>query len=106
MYGKIRQAFAYVFLLCGVYIGTLQIAVQIAPQLFAGLFLRNADLVQLASASLRMYTLALLGVAIQYALVDGLTAMGKIRFAFPLSVFRKLIYVICIFVLPLVTDIR
>lgn len=106
VYRKIRQAFAYVFLLCGVYIGTLQIAVQIAPQLFAGLFLRNADLVQLASASLRMYTLALLGVAVQYALVDGLTAMGKIRFAFPLSVFRKLVYVICIFVLPLVTDIR
>ena len=40
------------------------------------------------------------------ALVDGLTAMGKIRSAFPLSVFRKVIYIICIFVLPMVSDIR
>lgn len=105
-YRKIRQTFTYVFLLCGVYIGALQVTVQIVPQLFARLFLKNPDLVQLASSSLRMYTLALLGVAVQYALVDGLTAMGKIRFAFPLSVFRKLIYLTCIFILPLATDIR
>ena len=49
--------------------------------------------------------MALIGVAVQYALVDGLTAMGKVRFAFPLSVFRKLVYVICIFVIPLITDV-
>lgn len=105
-YRKIRQAFVSVFLLCGVYIGALQLAVQIAPQLFAGLFLQDTDLVQLASTSLRMYTLALLGVAVQYALVDGLTAMGKIHFAFPLSVFRKLVYLACIFIMPFVVDIR
>lgn len=59
----------------------------------------------LASASLRMYTLGLIGVAVQYALVDGLTAMGKVRYAFPLSIFRKLLYMACIFILPMVTDI-
>ncbi len=41
-----------------------------------------------------------LGVAVQYALVDGLTAMGKVRYAFPLSVFRKLVYLGCLFLLP------
>ena len=50
--------------------------------------------------------LALAGVAVQYALVDGLTAMGRIRYAFPLSVFRKLVYMACIFVLPRIMDIR
>lgn len=52
-----------------------------------------------------MYTMALIDVAVQYALVDGLTAMGKVRFAFPLSVFRKLVYVICIFTIPLIADV-
>ncbi len=105
-YRKLCQTFAYVFLLCGVYIGILQVAVQLRPQLFASLFLQNTALIQLASASLRMYTFGLLGVAVQYALVDGLTATGNIRLAFPLSIFRKLLYLACIFVLPMVTDIR
>ena len=79
---------------------------QAFPQLFTGLFLRDDHLLGLASSSVRMYTLALLGVAVQYALVDGLTAMGKVRYAFPLSAFRKIVYVVCIFCLPVVFDIR
>ena len=96
-YSKIRQVFLGVFLLCGAYIGLLQAAVQVFPQMFTGLFLRDSGLNQQASASIRMYTLVLLGVAVQYALVDGLTAMGKVRYAFPLSVFRKLVCLACIF---------
>lgn len=105
-YPKIRQAFVYVFLLCGVYIGALGIAVQIFPEVFAGFFLKDADTIQLASDCLRMYTFMLLGVAVQYALVDGLTAMGKVKYALPLSLFRKVLYMVCICILPLFLDIR
>lgn len=103
---KISQAFLGVFLLCGAYIGLLQIAAQLFPQLFTGLFLRDSALNQQASACIRMYTLALLGVAVQYALVDGLTATGKIQYAFPLSVFRKMVYIVCILLLPRLLDIQ
>lgn len=105
-YGKIRQAFIGIFLLCGAYIGLLGVCVQVFPELFTGLFLRDGNLLGEASASIRMYTLALVGVAVQYALVDGVTAMGKVRYAFPMSVFRKLIYAACIFFLPMVWDVR
>lgn len=105
-YRKIRQAFLYVFLLCGAYIGVLGIAVQIFPKVFAGFFLEDLGIVQLASECIRMYTFALLGVAVQYALVDGLTAMGKVKYALPLSLFRKMVYILCIFILPLFADIR
>lgn len=105
-YEKIRRAFIGVFVLCAVYIGILEIGVQLFPQVFAGLFLRDGSLSAEASASIRMYTLALPGVAVQYALVDGLTAMGKVRYALPLSLFRKLVYIACILVLPVIWDIR
>lgn len=105
-YQKIRQTFLGVFVLCALYIGALQIAVQLAPHFFVGLFLPEGALSQQGADSLRLYTLALLGVAVQYALVDGLTAMGKVRWAFPLSVFRKIVYVLCLFVLPNLLDIR
>lgn len=104
-YKKIRQAFLGVFLLCGAYIGILCVSVQIFPQIFVGFFLKDDTLNLLASSSLRMYTLALIGVAVQYALVDGLTAMGKVKYAFPLSVFRKTVYIICIFLIPLISDV-
>lgn len=42
----------------------------------------------------------LLGVAVQYAFVDGLTAMGQMRAALPISFFRKGLYVLCVLVLP------
>ncbi len=32
--------------------------------------------------------------------------MGKVRYAFPLSVFHKIVYAVCIFCLPMVFDIR
>ena len=105
-YKKIRQAFFYVFILCGIYIGALEIAVQIFSKGFASFFLRNGALIDLAGNCLRMYTLALLGVAVQYALVDSLTSMGKIKYALPLSLFRKIVYIVCIFVLPLCFDIQ
>ena len=105
-YPKIRQAFLWVFVLCGIYIGALGIAVQIFSEEFSGFFLQNHDLIQLAAGSVRMYTFALLGVAVQYAFVDGLTAMGKVKYALPLSLFRKLVYIACIVILPLVLDIR
>ena len=97
---KVRQSFLWVFVLCAAYIGLMELAVQTAPAWFAGLFLQDETLLTMASLCLRRYTLVLLGVAVQYALVDGLTAMGKVRFAFPLSVFRKLVYLGCLFLLP------
>lgn len=103
---KIRQAFAYMFALCALYIGLMQLSVQLFPQVFAGLFLQDSSLHALAASALRLYTFALIGVAVQYALVDGLTAMGLIRYALPLSVFRKLVYLVCIFALPHWLDIQ
>lgn len=105
-YGKIRQAFLWVFALCAGYIMILELVVQIFPQMFAGLFLQDKMLIHLAAGSIRMYTLALPGVAVQYALVDGLTAMGKVKYALPLSLFRKMVYIICLGVLPLLWDIE
>lgn len=97
---KAGQSFLWVFALCGAYTGLLEVAVQLAPGWFAGLFLQDAGLLEMASLCLRRYTLSLLGVAVQYALVDGLAAMGRVRYAFPISIFRKLLYAVCLLILP------
>lgn len=99
-YDKVIQVFRYVFCLCAGYMLLLCVAAQLIPEIFACIFIQDETAVMLSAACIRKYTLGLLGVAVQYAIVDGLTAMGQIRFALPVSFFRKMLYIICVFVLP------
>lgn len=105
-YTKVMQVFRYVFLLCIAYIGLLFLIAQFVPQFFVRLFINGGENILLASSFIRKYTLGLFGIAIQYAIVDGLTAMGKIKYALPVSLFRKALYLILIFILPVVTDLK
>lgn len=78
----------------------LCVAAQLIPETFAYIFIQEETAVILSASCIRKYTLGLLGVAIQYAIVDGLTAMGQIRLALPISFFRKILYIICVFLFP------
>ncbi len=99
-YRKVMQVFRWVFCLCAVFLTLLCIASQTIPTTFAALFTQDDSLVPLAASCIRKYAAGLLGVAVQYAFVDGLTAMGQMRAALPISFFRKGLYVLCVLVLP------
>lgn len=98
---KVMEAFRYVLFLCLAFIGILLLAVQLQPELFVRFFVRDGSRIAETSLFLKRYTLGMLGIAVQLAYVDGLTAMGKIRFAFPMSIFRKCIYILGLLILPL-----
>lgn len=105
-YTKVMQAFKYVLLLCGGYICLMFAAAQLIPGVFVRLFVRAGSSIAVTSSFIRKYTLGLVGIAAQYALVDGLTAMGKVRYALPISFLRKFMYIACIFLLPYVTELE
>lgn len=100
-YKKVMEAFRYVLFLCLTFIGILLLAVQLQPELFVRFFVRDGSRIAETSVFLKRYTLGMLGIAVQLAYVDGLTAMGKIRFAFPMSIFRKCIYILGLLILPI-----
>lgn len=99
-YQKVMQVFRYVFYLCAGYMLVLCMAAQIAPGTFARIFVQDESAAALSASCIRKYTLGLLGAAVQYAIVDGLTAMGQIRSALPISFFRKILYILCVLLLP------
>lgn len=105
-YEKVMQVFRYVFLLCLAYIGSLLFFAQLIPRFFVRLFIDGPEDILLASSFIRKYTLGLFGIAVQYAVVDGLTAMGKVRCALPISLFRKATYLVLIFILPFITNLK
>lgn len=105
-YKKVMETFKYVLILCGLFIGFLLLIVQIFPEVFVGMFIRDNANVILTSGFIKKYTIGLLGIAVQCAFVDGLTSMGKVRYAMPLSLFRKMIYVLGIILLPYFTKLE
>ncbi|MDO5293437.1 MAG: MATE family efflux transporter [bacterium] len=104
-YKKVMEAFRYVLLLCACYVVLLMVAAQAFPSVFVRLFTRDAQMIVLCTGFIRKYTIGLLGVAVQFAVVDGLTAMGKVRFTLPVSFLRKIIFLLCIWILPMVTSL-
>lgn len=105
-YKKVMETFKYVLILCGLFIGFLLLIVQIFPDVFVSMFIEDNSNIILTSGFIRKYTIGLLGIAVQCAFVDGLTSMGKVRYAMPLSLFRKIVYILGIILLPYCTKLE
>lgn len=97
---RILQCFYCVLAACAAYLGLLTAATQLVPQAFARLFLSDPAAIRLTAEFIRKYALGLLFVSIQFAFVDGFTAMGMVREAVPISLVRKSLYVLAVLVLP------
>ena len=71
-----------------------------AGPLFVKLFTRSPELAAEAVEAIRVCTLAIIPLGVQYELVDGFTGMGQVQLALPLSAFRKIVYFAALFSLP------
>lgn len=102
---KVLETFRYVLFLCLFFIGILWVLVMWQPEMFVRLFVNDGARISETALFLQRYTLGMFGIGVQLAYVDGLTAMGKIRFAFPMSIFRKGCYLLALLVLPMLFEI-
>ena len=84
---RVREAQKRVFVLCAVYTGLM-------------MFTTDAGMADQAVWAIRVCSLALLPLGIQYEIVDGFTALGQVRYSLPLSFWRKLVYFVALFALP------
>lgn len=68
-------------------------AAQLGAGYFVLIFTRDAQYIAMTQKFIRIYTLGVISLAVQYVFVDGLTGMGIARVALPLSFIRKGIYI-------------
>lgn len=78
----------------------MTLAAQTIPHLFAGIFTKEPEYIAMTARLIRIYTLGTVLLGMQYEIVDGFTGMGVVKIALPLSVFRKVVFFACIFILP------
>ena len=103
---RVRQAQKYIVGLCVGYTAILFVLARIAGPLFVRLFTQDPQLAGEAFDAIKICTLAIIPLGIQYELVDGFTGIGQVRLSLPLSFWRKLVYFVAIFLLPAVFGAR
>ena len=97
---RVILAEKYIMGLCALYTGLLFVLARVAGPLFASLFTADPQLNALACRAIRICTIGAVPLGIQYAIIDGFTGMGQVQLSLPLSLWRKLVYFVSIFLLP------
>lgn len=103
---RIRCALRWISLFCVLFTGIMFLAAQIIPSWFVRIFTRDEMLIKQSVWIIRRYTLAVIPLGIQYTVVDGLTGMGLTGYSISLSMFRKVLYLGSVFLLPVLFHIQ
>ena len=97
---RILQAQKFILLLSLGYTAILFVIGQTIPHLFVAIFTQDAQVTPLAVQAIRITTMGIIPLGLQYMIVDGFTGMGMMQYSLPLSFFRKLVYFVPLFFLP------
>lgn len=97
---RVREAQRRIVALCVTYTAAMFGIARLAGPLFVRLFTRDDALAGTCEWAIRVCTLAIVPLGVQYEIVDGFTALGQVRLSFALSFFRKLVYFAALFALP------
>ncbi len=98
---RVQRAQRWIFLLCVCYTALLFLLARLCGPLFVRLFTSDAVVAEKAFWAIKVCTLSIIPLGLQYEIVDGFTAIGEVGLSLPLSLFRKLVYFLAVFLLPL-----
>lgn len=97
---RIIRAEKNIVFLCLVFTTIMFVIAHTVPEYFVRIFTRDEEYVRVTVDAIRVYTLGVIPLAVQYTTVDGFTGMGFSVAAISLSTFRKAIFFLCVFCIP------
>lgn len=102
---RVLDAEKYICIVCLIFVTIMFTIAHTLSKPFAKIFTTNPQYIEVTAWGIKVYTLGLFGMAIQYAIVDGFTGMGEVKYAMPLSMFRKSIFFAAVFIIPQFVDV-
>ncbi|MGI6029506.1 MAG: MATE family efflux transporter [Candidatus Heteroscillospira sp.] len=99
---RVISAQKYIAVFCVLYASVMFVLARVAGETFCAMFTSDVEIRSMAVRAIDICTLAIIPLGMQYALVDGLTAMGQMQLSLPLSLWRKFCYFVSLFILPAV----
>lgn len=103
---RVVRAQRHIFLWCLGFTALMFVLARLAGPLFVRLFTTDPLVAEKSVWAIRVCTLALIPLGLQYEIVDGFTAIGQVRYAWPLSFWRKAVYFAALFILPAVWGVE
>lgn len=103
---RVMQASHYIMALCAGFSALMFVAARVAGPQFVSLFTQDPVIAAQAVRAIKICTLLAAPLGVQYAIVDGFTAMGLVRFSLPLSLWRKFSYFLAVFTIPFLFGIE
>ena len=97
---RVLKAQRYIAGLCVGFSAMMFLLARVAGPLFTSMFTGDPQVAEIAQRAIRISTLSVIPLGVQYAIVDGFTAMGQVQLSLPLSFWRKIVYFAAIFALP------
>lgn len=98
---RVRKAEKYIVIFALFLTSTMFFSTSFLAPYFIRFFTENITLSEVSLWGIKVSVLAVIPLSFQYCFVDGFTAVGRIKTAFSLSVFRKFIYMVSTYLLPL-----
>lgn len=89
---RIKKAGFYISGLALGFTTVMFILAHTVPHYFVRIFTQNEAYVELTVWAIKIYTMGIIPLALQYAVVDGFVGMGVAKVAISLSMFRKVIF--------------
>lgn len=103
---RVLAAQQYIVLLGLAFTTVMFVIAQTVPQYFVQIFTRDPEYVELTVWAIRIFTLGVIPLAVQYEIVDGYTGMGIAPIAISLSAFRKMLYFLGVFLIPMIFGVQ
>lgn len=97
---RVKKAALVSCTVCTIYAATICAVLVIAPQLFAGMFTSDIDVINIAMPFLRIYVSAMTLLGIQTTIQQYFAALGMARYSIGIAISRKFLYVPLLLLLP------
>ena len=98
---RIKRAIFCIAVLCVIFCSLMTLAAHTgASALFVRLFTQDAEIGARSVRYIQMFTAMIIPLAVQYTLVDEMTAMGQVKLSLFCSLFRKSLFLASMLLLP------
>ena len=98
---RIEKAFKTIITLALCFCTFMFIIIMFFSASFVSMFTNDPTTTPIAIKAIRIFILGIIPMAIQYALVDGITALSNVKISLALSMTRKTIYIFSLIMLPI-----
>ena len=98
--GRIKSAMKVIVSLCLIFCALMLVITHLLSPRFCRLFTDDPETISRSVRYIKIFTCMILPLAVQYPLVDELTALARVRSALFCSMFRKGIFLACLLLLP------